>query len=482
MAGYWVTTIHWTLQQHRQQGKGVVEDASLMSPNIVPITEEDDEMSVTSEESSAHHHNEDSAEDQKEQRGRKPQRRPVDPWWWKPYIEKLARPWTPRTIRSWCREDFHVFPPGLPFLLGYKKVAKGMIYIKVYKASSSTCEGIARSIAHHVGTRYWQKQQLSRQKKKKFQINKALMNAITYHNNTSNNHNHTTNSSTSITCRAWTRHEFANSRMQARRDLNHSLLWTFVRNPAARDLSHIYHFEVGRNGRTNMTSKDIQDQIQLHLKGFQTRYLVANKTQPTPLWPLHELRRNRTKVINILNRAIFQNFDFIGLTERMNESLACMVLLWNLHPQDVIVLNAKRSGGYDDGGGEGHACTKIPKVPSPLDPTLQEYFTKRHPMLNADMLLYHAANASLELTMDVLGRDKVYRMTQYIEQLQQIAQRECEDQAYFPCSPEGVYQPTLSQQSCYVQDSGCGYECIHRVLANITVTTMNLTMTSATSL
>ena len=44
----------------------------------------------------------------------------------------------------------------------------------------------------------------------------------------------------------------------------------------------------------------------------------------------------------------------------MNESLAAMILLWKLNVADVIVLSAKRSGGYDDGGYKGK-CTKIQK-------------------------------------------------------------------------------------------------------------------------
>jgi hypothetical protein len=274
-------------------------------------------------------------------------------------------------------------------------------------------------------------------------------------------------------CPAWTRHEFANHHMQARRHPTQSLLWTFVRHPSSRDISHIYHFEIGRREKI-FTDEDIQRKIQGQIMGLQSRYLVPIKTRPTPLWPRHELRKNRTKVINILKTQIFDNYDFVGLTERMSESLACMVLLWDLQPPDVIVLNAKRSGGYDDGGGDGknHTCTKIPTVP-PMTPQLATYFETRHPIWNADFLLYNAVNASLELTMDVLGRDRVHSMARTIERLQQIAQETCEGQANFPCSPDGVFQPQLAEQSCYVQDSGCGHECIHRTLANVTWTVSN---------
>jgi hypothetical protein len=368
------------------------------------------------------------------------QKHPPSPTWWKRYVARLARVWTPRSVESWCMIEPD---PPTPFLLYSKQVAEGMIYIKTYKASSSTCEGIAWSIAHHVGRRRQEQKAVSAGQPEKASDAAAAADAV---------------------CRAYTRHEFADNRMHARRDPAKSLLWTFVRNPAARDLSHIYHFEIGRKNRTSMTSMDIQKQIQAHIKGRQTRYLVRAKTSRAPLWPLHELKRNRTDLVMYMKDEIFVNYDFIGLTERMTESLAVIVLLWeDLQPQDVIVLNSKRSGGFDDGG-NNQTCTAIPKAD--MTPELQEYFEYRHQLWNADVLLYHAANASLQMTIDSLGRERVQQMAQIIEALQQTAQERCLDEANFPCSPEGVYQPELAETSCYVQDAGCGHDCVDRVLSS----------------
>lgn len=350
------------------------------------------------------------------------------PIWWERYVPKLARIWHSRSTESWC-SSLEPNPPT-PLLLGRDEVAEGMIYIKTYKASSSTCEGIAWSIAHHVGQR---------------------------------RHNDTTNTSVTPVCRAYTRHEFADNRMHARRHPTRSLLWTFVRDPAARDLSHIYHFEIGRKNRINMTSLDIQKQIQTRIKGRQTRYLVPQKTSRAPLWPLHELRKNRTELVLYMKSTIFENYDFVGLTERMSESLAVMVLLWDLHPQDVIVLNSKRSGGFDDGG-HNNTCTAIPKAV--MTPELKEYFQTKHPIWNSDVLLYHAVNASLQMTINFLGSEMVATMVETIEHLQQLAQEKCSEEAFFPCSANGTFQPELAQKSCYVQDAGCGHECVDRVLSS----------------
>lgn len=348
-----------------------------------------------------------------------------NPLWWKRKVPILTRTWTPRATSSWCTLEAD---PQTPILLERGEKAEGMVYIKTYKASSSTCEGIAWSIAHHVGQRQ-------------------------------------THKSDGV-CKAYTRHEFADKRMHARRDVERSLLWTFVRNPAARDLSHVYHFEIGRQQHTDMTSEDIQRHIETKLKGRQTRYLVPTKGQKShaPLWPRNEMRKNATQVIEYMREAIIDNYDFIGMTERMTDSLAVMVLLWDLRAQDVVVLNSKRSGGYDDGG-HNDTCTSIPKAVR--TPELEEYFQNRHSYWNADVLLYHAVNASLEQTIDALGRDKVQAVAIKIQRYQEYAQKRCEEEAIYPCSPEGVFQPTLAEKSCYVQDAGCGHACVDRVLTEL---------------
>jgi hypothetical protein len=343
-------------------------------------------------------------------------RKPPSPTWWKRRVPDLARIWHPRDPSTWCVTETEAMTP---LMLHRGEPALGVLYIKSYKASSSTCEGVAWNIAHHVGRRR----------------NQRL-------------------------CKAYTRHEFANQRHHARRGTQ-SLLWSFMRYPSARDLSHVYHFEIGREQRA-MDDQEIIHLIETRLKGRQTRYLVPKKGRAL-LWPRHELRKNATEVLLYLNQTVLQNYDFLGVTERMAESLAVMVLLWDLQPHDVVVLSSKRSGGYDDGG-FNDTCTAIPKAPPP-SPMVQEYFASRHSIWNADVLLYHVVNASLDLTIDQLGRERVETMAEHIQDLQRVAQEQCLDQANFPCSPEGTFQPELAADSCYVQDSGCGYKCVDQVLS-----------------
>ena len=171
-----------------------------------------------------------------------------------------------------------------------------------------------------------------------------------------------------------------------------------------------------------------------------------------------------------IEKHIIDHYDFIGITERMDESLAVMTLLWDLDASDVIVLSSKRSGGYDAGGGTGNQkrqrerkCTKIQKATRTR--AIDAFFGSRaYQDGNADLLLYYAVNQSLDLTIQDIGETKVEQRVKQIQQLQKIAEAKCLDSAYFPCSANGTLQLELASQSCYVQDAGCGHQCVHEEL------------------
>jgi hypothetical protein len=340
----------------------------------------------------------------------------------------LARVWAPKNS-AWCRPEV---TPTNSTTLSPGENAEGMIYVKSYKASSSTCEGIALNIAHHMARRKY--------------------------------------GDSSQKCIAYTRHEFANKKRHARRAPDSSLLWSFVRHPQKRDMSHIFHFKIGRNQLfAQNDSQAIIDVMKTSLKGFQTRYLVPDRRNRDSVykekWPRRSLRKHPEKLMLYLKQSLMENYDFLGLTERMEESLAVMVLLWGLELSDVIVLSSKRSGGYD-AGGRHKRCTKIPKAVT--TPAIEEYLSTEHPIENVDYLLYHVANESLDLTIQSLGVEKVQKMVESIQELRKVVDENCQTDAMFPCSLEGVYQPDAAKSSCYVQDAGCGHKCVDHVLQNRT--------------
>lgn len=158
------------------------------------------------------------------------------------------------------------------------------------------------------------------------------------------------------------------------------------------------------------------------------------------------------------------SLDFIAISERMEESLVVLQLLLGLDPMDVMVMPSKIAGGFEDfkynRSSRGCQATK-----KPIDiPEAHSYLQHNYTHSNIDYLIYAAANRSLDRTIEWIGKDVVEEQLQIHRTLQQLLVKECTDETYFPCSPEGVYQPEKHFQNCYERDSGCGYPCVDRVL------------------
>lgn len=314
-------------------------------------------------------------------------------WWWKDYdyVHELARAWKSRNS-SWCIPA----TTPTPSTLSHGQQAKGMIFVKSHKASSSTGEGVAMNIAHHIAKR----------------------------NNFSN------------PCLTYTKHEFSNQNHHARRNFEKSIMWSFVRNPAKRDLSQVFHFDISRQNKfASNNTKAIINSIERNFKGRQTRYLTpdAAKWLNSKAWPHNLLQRGEhAHLARELHQRLLENYDFLGSTDRMEESLAVMVLLWGLDPSDVIVLSSKRSGGYDA------RCFEITKAVR--TPDLDNYFETQHLIENVDYVLFDIVNQSLDLTIRSLGSGRVHLTVERIRYLLQVAEDHCLSKAIFPCSPDGKLQ------------------------------------------
>ena len=89
---------------------------------------------------------------------------------------------------------------------------------------------------------------------------------------------------------------------------------------------------------------------------------------------------------------IMNDYDFIAVTERMDESLVVLSMLQNIPLSDVLYLSgAKGQGGWDDGMFRGK-CTYI--VPSFISPGMEEFFRtpEFQDMVRYDHVIHQAAN------------------------------------------------------------------------------------------
>ncbi|KAI2497718.1 sulfotransferase family [Fragilaria crotonensis] len=144
----------------------------------------------------------------------------------------------------------------------------------------------------------------------------------------------------------------------------------------------------------------------------------------------------------------------------MHESLVTLQLLLNLTTADILVLNAKTHGGYDDGMSRGGQCTFI--QPPIVSPALVEYLESDEWMQDkrGSNLLYATVNRSLDLTIASLDPTQFQQqLRRYKWALEQVEAR-CRNKVRFPCSAEGVKQ---ERHDCLLWDSGCGNDCLDEV-------------------
>lgn len=165
------------------------------------------------------------------------------------------------------------------------------------------------------------------------------------------------------------------------------------------------------------------------------------------------------KPVSVANQ-IIEDYDFIGITERFDESIVVLMMLLNLSFPDILHLNSKSTGGFDDGN--SGRCTIIQK--SSISDRMRQVFDspawRKH--IYYEELLYKAANRSLDLTIEQLARQEVEKNVIIFKDAQSMVMKRCADKAIFPCMKKGAPLPPGKTNSLY-RDSACGTPCIDQV-------------------
>jgi hypothetical protein len=333
------------------------------------------------------------------------------------FANKTSRNVSSWTFRNetleWCYQD------------GNSNQHPGLLFVKVPKTASSTLAGINIRIARKVGERTLPKG---------FFFNKNII------------------------CS----HSFHHGRDLLLQKRANQLVWSFVRDPAVRAQSAFFHFQVSRKG-VWPTIGHLINYMSEESSNFQFLYL-SKHTNPKQLLQIQHHDES-----SLIREYVLNEYDFLGIVERWTESLAVMVLLWNLQVEDVIVLSSKLAGGYDDGRYQKAGCVKIqrPSVAQSKDDKtyLQSYLnTTFHQENTVDYELYAMADQRLTTTIQSLGVERVREVQQRIKKFQSLIKEHCLPSALFPCSSNGTWQYEKAKDDCYWFDSGCGYPCIDQVL------------------
>ena len=299
----------------------------------------------------------------------------------------------------------------------------GFLFVKTYKVGGSTAAGVQLRLARNVARRY-------------FPHLKAQ--------SCESRHRHL---SPSVV-----REQYPN------RILGKSFLWTMVREPTQRALSHYFHFEVSRQ-KKQPTDQSFQSVLEFD-PWYHHHYLRFGSLQNLGF----DQGTDDFDVIWAVNRFL-NDYDFIAVTDRLDESIVALQLLLGLTTGDVLFLNAKNHGGYDDGA-EEFGCVFI--FPSFVSPGMRDYFKNSPTWKNrsrSDTLLYLAANRSLDLTIaKTIGMETFQVALRRFRHAQQVVRDRCLYNATFPCSRTGVKQNITD---CLDADFGCGTPCIDQVAVEL---------------
>ena len=242
------------------------------------------------------------------------------------------------------------------------------------------------------------------------------------------------------------------------RDKQQSFLWSLIRDPTDRAISSFWHMHVGKR----QTEPTYENFVSI-LSSVEYYYIATHMIRKPPSTSTNN---NSMTVFDdeyrwVIND-ILQNYNFIGISERFDESMIVlnMLLPGSVPLGDMLYMSAKVHGGYDN------LCYYI--QPNNLTTEMQQYIKSDgwKERIRRDQIFYDIMNASLDKTIDVLGRSKIENTLVKFQQAQQIVSKECLSQILSGCTSDG--KKRISQETnCLFQDSACAYECIDRIATQI---------------
>jgi len=292
----------------------------------------------------------------------------------------------------------------------------GILYAKPYKTGSSTCAGITIRMARNQARRDGAESQICRSR---FDHGPWKRPAYTLHRG---------------------------------RDPARSFLWTNVREPTKRIISLFFFGEVSRHKKE---PTDTNFQRFLTSEGHAYNYYLEALSLGDYKRGEQVSEDSRLATIN----SILSDYDFVGVTERLDESAVALAMLRGIPLSDVLYVSAKTHPGYDDGG-TGKGCTYM--VPSFVSPGMEAYFDSEDwkSKVKYDDIMYKAANIKLDNTIKALGRERFEKNLQAFVATMDLVKKECHP--VLPCNSDGK-ELQRKDTDCLWLDSGCSLECLDKM-------------------
>jgi hypothetical protein len=367
---------------------------------------------------------------------------------------------------------------------------RGLVFVKLKKVGSSTAAGIHLRLAAREGQR---------------QKHASLENDHTIDNNNnppllvelfSNTHASSQSTSSSIEdmCLVRFRHAFASKvvhpsawphawnhpdnnrqtrppseaqstgtgRLQRAAQLR---VWTMVREPTVRAIS--YFFYTVTHQRSQEPTVDCMISFLRNMRDPPySHYRMWLHTGPRA--SLKEWNDRGPKFI----QQILTDFDFIGVTERFDDSLVVLSFLWHIPLGDLLYLSSPKARGTWTMAPQrdAHECFIMTDPPMSIlqSPQLQDYLqsSEWRDRVYWDQQIYQSVVASLDATIASIGVDRVQARLTAFRVAQAAAAHACPPDKYQLCYPNGTMALSSNGDNgsqCYLFDMGCGHVCLDRV-------------------
>jgi hypothetical protein len=251
-------------------------------------------------------------------------------------------------------------------------------------------------------------------------------------------------------CRLRVDHSSAIHQKYGERDRDRSYLISLLREPTKRAISHFFHFYVSEK-KTDPTDAHFEAFFSEFEATYSNYYIKDLATGPVDL-----SRVSLQKSV----KEVLKQYDFIAITERMDESLVVFKMLLGLELDDILYMSAKSSGSFTTGP-TARPCIYL--TPAFISKGMKAFFDSKYweRYTRADQLLYKAAVKSLDNTIDSLGRDKVKEEVAVFRKAQAYAHAKCDERTVYRCNSRGEF--IGRNATCYMWDIGCGYQCLNEI-------------------
>ena len=234
-----------------------------------------------------------------------------------------------------------------------------------------------------------------------------------------------------------------------KRDKEKSFLFSIIRDPTKRAISQFFHFGVSVYHMEPTDAVFQREMMSPNFGHYYLRNLGLRKVE----------RVDKVRIQKSLVKEIIDGYDFIAITERLDESLVVFKMLLGLDLEDILYVRERSQGGFSNGP-PARPCLYV--WPAFLTKGMKAFFAsskwKNH--MNGDFMLYEVANMSLDLTIDRLGREKVESEVIRFKAAVKFAEELCAPRAVPLCKEDGSRS---NKTTCYIWSEGCSHECLDEI-------------------